>query len=647
MTPESFLERAPDQHSLHSLLPKSAHILGACVVLLLLHRYPGIVHDAILYMGEGLARRSPTVFAHDLFFLHGGQDQYSLMPALLGWLLQWWPAPQVFMWGALGTLLLFGAASWFALRALLPDRQRAWAWLGIACLPSIYGVVSIFGYNEAFLTSRPLAEALCLFGIGWLARGRWGPAGLCFGVALLLHPLQAVAAALVAWCWAVTRDRRWWHALWGMLPLLLLAWMGVAPFDGLLRPFDPEWLAAVRMSSHLFVSSWGVADYKTLGFDVFLLATATVLLPDGWRQWCKAALMGLAMGLGASLLLADGLHLVLPTGLQLWRVHWVAHWFAIASLAGLLFRHVMDRDIGRALALMLAAQLAWGETTLGVVALSLLYVAWPWLVAPPRERLRPLLAWILGSALVLLFVNHATNEWKWFMASGMELARYPLDIRLLMFPAVAFGLPLAGLWLWQRASGYARLAVFAAGLVPTGCWAAVTWDARKPQDLAFELQADQHSLFGTYIPPTAQVFWIPENLLGNWLILGRASYYSDSQMAGQMFNRATAIEGIRKAAKLRPLREASLRCLRDHATAEGQMHCQIDDQAIFRACAPGAPAPPDFIVMPHIQPGVQAWRWDVRDPTTGQIALSYRLYQCEALLHAQRVHAHSNTAVSE
>ena len=129
---EHLFSTRPNRNLTPTLLTKSAHILGACVVLLLLHRYPGIVHDAILYMGEGLARRSPAVFAHDLFFLHGGQDQYSLMPSLLGWLLQWWPAPQVFMWGALGTLLLFGAASWFALRALLPNRQRAWAWLGLA-----------------------------------------------------------------------------------------------------------------------------------------------------------------------------------------------------------------------------------------------------------------------------------------------------------------------------------------------------------------------------------------------------------------------------------------------------------------------------------------------------------------------------------
>ena len=31
----------------------------------------------------------------------------------------------------------------------------------------------------------------------------------------------------------------------------------------------------------------------------------------------------------------DWLHLELPTGLQLWRVHWLAHWMSMAALATL------------------------------------------------------------------------------------------------------------------------------------------------------------------------------------------------------------------------------------------------------------------------------------------------------------------------
>ena len=619
-----------------------------CVVLLLaLHRYPGIAHDSILYMGEAMAEVYPAIFANDLFFAHGNQSSYSLLPWVLGKLLAIAPAPQLFLWAALSSLFLFAVSSWLVLEGLLPQTQRYWALLGIACLPGIYGVVHIFSYNESFVTARPFAESFCLLAVAAFARQRWLAAAAALLAGWALHPLQALAATMVIWPWLVLRDRRWLHALWLVIPLLGAAWLGIAPLDGLVQRTDGQWLASLQHSSQLYLLKWGANDYKAAAFDACLLAIAWKALPAGYARWCLAALIGLVLGFGASLVLVDGMHLSLPTSLQLWRVQWLAHWFAIGGFAALLYQHGGQGEVGRALALMMAAQLAWGETQLGWMAMLAIYIAWPALTASTRQRLAPVLTYIFALALVLLFANHASNEWKWFAAAGHRLEVYPVDLRLLMFPALALALPLGALWLWHRAAGPARLALVAFGLAPALCWAAATWDARKPQDLAFERQADQPSLFGVSIPPSAQVFWTPENLLGNWLILRRASYYSDGQMAGQMFNRATAIEGIRKADRLRTLREASLRCLRDHATADGQMHCQIDDQAILRACAPGAPAPPDFIVMPHIQPGVQAWRWDVRDPTTGQVALSYRLYRCDALLQAQRVRARSATAVSK
>ena len=191
-------------------------------VLLLLHRYPGIVHDSILCMGEGLAHQAPDIFCRDLFFMHGGQGQYSLMPWLLGTAFKWSTPPMVFLWGTLACLLAFAAASWHSLRRLLPPGQRYWAWLGILCLPSMYGVVSIFSYGEPFLTSHPIAEAFCLLAIGLLAGGHWRLAIACLAAGGLFHPLQAIGAALVVWPWLVMRDKRWLHAVWSALPVASL-----------------------------------------------------------------------------------------------------------------------------------------------------------------------------------------------------------------------------------------------------------------------------------------------------------------------------------------------------------------------------------------------------------------------------------------
>ena len=620
------MERASDNHLMSPLLSKAAHLLGALAILLLIHRYPGIVHDSILYMGEGLARQSPDIFGRDLFFMHGGQGQYSLMPWLLGLLYRLAPPPQTFLWGTLASLLLFAAASWFVLAALLPARQRMWAWFGILCLPAIYGVVSIFGYNESFLTSRPIAEALCLLAIGLLVRSRWWLAGLCIGMAGLFHPLQAIAAILVAWPWAVMRDQRWLHAAWAALPLVALAYAGVRPFDGLLRSFDTEWLASVEQSRQIFLTEWGVADYKVLGLDVFLLALGWRTLPPAWAVWCRASVAGLGLGFAASYLLVDVLHLVLPAGLQLWRVHWLAHWFAIASLAALLFAHFRDREPGPALLLTLAALLSWGETALGGAVLALVYLAWPKLVVAPRERLAKPLAWAFAIFLALLFVNHVVNETRWLLLAGADLRTYPLDYRLLLFPAAAFGLAVVGLELLRKPRVSPGITgVAAALLLALAAW---RWDARAPLVRTMENAAGSEMAFGVTLPRDAQVFWYPETLLGTWLVLGRASYLSDSQLAGQMFERATFEEGRARAIRMQPLMREVDACIhRDRRTGVPGT-CSISADSVEQACKQGTPQPPDFLVLPYEQPWLAAGKW--HPATNGKVLARFWLYRCDA-----------------
>src|SRR5690606_15510553 len=177
-------------------LDAAAGALLGVAMLLLLHRYWGIDHDAALYLGQGLLVRWPEIFDNDLFFLHGSQGQYTLFPWLLAQTLDAVDPALLFFWGGFAGLLLFAAAAWHCLSALLPRGARYWAWLGVLCLPSMYGVTTIFSYAEPFLTPRPFAEALCLLCIGLLARGRMALAFACLAAAALLHPLQAIAAAL-------------------------------------------------------------------------------------------------------------------------------------------------------------------------------------------------------------------------------------------------------------------------------------------------------------------------------------------------------------------------------------------------------------------------------------------------------------------
>ena len=625
----------PAQGAATPASPKVELIVGAVfgvVVLLLLHRYTGIYHDALLYMAQGMKARWPGLFATDLFFLHGNQDRYSAFPWLLGHAFGLGAPPRVMPWGSLLSLLSFAAASWYCLRVMLPERQRYWSWLAVLCLPSFYGIVAVFSYNEAFLTPRPFAEALCLVGIGLLARGRLASAAMCALVAAMLHPLQAIAAGLVAWAWLVGRDRRWMHAAWLVLPTLALAWAGIAPLDGLLQRIDDDWLTELRNSSQLFVSAWVPNDYKVLLFDILVLSYAWKALDARFAAWCRSALVGLGLGLLTSLVLVDLMQLVLPAALQLWRVHWLAHWFSVAALGAILFRDHKASHGSRAMILALTTQLAWGESAWGWLLPAMLYACWPRISGLVGLRMSRLIGCLFGLALALLFLQHAAGELRAFDQAGRRLAIYPLDRGLLAFPTLAFGLALLGVWLWDTAAGRhgckARMALAVLLLLPLTAFAARAWDARSPAFRAIESAAFRTDIFGIDLPAGAQVYWNPELMTGPWLVLLRPSYFSNSQLSGQMFDRGTALDGRIRESRLLPLARESLGCQQPNAPAD----CHISHAAMQAACGPGQDAGPDYLVLPYRQPEQEAGEWQLRNPDTGEDLIRYRLYDCKRVV---------------
>lgn len=614
--------------SAHGLTLLAGAGLGLAI-LLLTRRYSGINHDSALYLGQGLMQRWPEIFGNDLFFVHGSQDRYSVFPWLLGQGLGWGDPPALFLWVTLVSSLLFAAASWLCLRSLLPAGQRYWAWLGVLCLPSFYGMVSLFSYGEQFLTPRPIAESLCLLCIVQLVRGRWRTAAACLLLAGSFHPLQAIAAFLIAWPWAVMQDRRWLHLAWLAIPLCVLAVLGIGPFGDMFRQADPEWVSRLRGNTpQLFLTEWGASDFRMLAFDALLLGYAAIALRGRFGRWCAAALVGLVIGTVASLVLVDGLNLVLPAGLQLWRVHWLAHWFAMAGFAAILFDIAIARDWPRALLLVLVALLAWGTPGWTWILLALLYAAWPRIFNPGHPRLKSLLAWLFGLGIAILTISYAMTELMWFRLAHHRLDLYALDRRLLAFPMLTLGLPLLGVFVWQRTAPPRRLILVACMLVPILALAATRWDARSPLNRAFEQNVFQTDIFGIPLPKEAQVFWDGEMTIAPWLVLRRASYYSGTQLAGVAFSRDTAMDGLVRANRMMPLMLESRGCQDRSLPYEERMRCHISDSAMEKACEPGPKQGPDFLVLPYPQPHRAAGSWAIMDPVEQEPAITFRLYRC-------------------
>lgn len=616
-------------------IPKPSAFAGALLgisMLLLLRRYPGIFHDSILYMGQGLMQRWPDIFGRDLFFAHGSQASYTILPWLLGKAFGLASPALVMRAGAFASMLLFAASSWIALRTLLPERQRYWAWLSTLCLPPIYGVVHIFSYNEPFLTSRPLAESCCLLAIACLVSKRWVWAGACVTMAALLHPLQAIAGVAILWVWLVMQDRRWLHGLWMVLPVVGFALVGMKPFDGLLQRADDGWFKELTYSRQVFVTLWSINDFKALGLDALVLVSGWRLLRGNFGCWCLAALVGASLGLAASLVLVDVFHLVLPIGLQLWRVLWLTHFIALAAMGALLWHYIRNKQLVPALLLSLTALLAWGETDWGWAFLALMYLGWP--VAPEASRLRlqRLLTWIFGFAIVLLFYNHASNEIHWFIEANSRMDLYPLDRRLLVFPALSLGLPLLVVIAWDHCSKRVQRWLLVGALLPFVLLSLRLWDARDSTQLTMESAAFRPDIFGTTIPEHAQVYWEPESLVASWLVLHRASYFSPGQLAGQMFNRDTSEDGLQRENRLMPLMRESLVCQSDKLEPAQRARCHISRRSLRQACEPNTSRPPDYIVLPYPQPQPDIGRWVIIDPITGSPAVTFRLYRCDLLL---------------
>lgn len=603
-------------------------------MMLLLRRYPGIFHDSILYMGQGLMQRSPEIFGHDLFFVHGSQASYTIMPWLLGQGFALATPPVVMLIGAFISMLLFAAAAWFVLRSLLPENQRYWAWLGALCLPSIYGVVHIFSYNEPFLTSRPLAETFVLLCIACLTHKRWLFAAASLTVAGLFHPLQAIAGMAIIWIWFVIQDRRWLHALWLALPVLAIAAAGIIPFNGLFQRADAGWYKELTYSRQVFVSLWSINDFKNLGFDVVVLLSAWRWLRGRFGDWCLASLIGCALGIIASLLLVDVLHLVLPIGLQLWRVHWLAHFFSLAAIGALLFYHLRAKDSVSGLLLALTALLAWGETDWGWLLLTAMYIGWALAPQDSRERLGRLLSWIFGLAIVLLFYNHASNEYHWFKETHFRIDLYPIDRRLLVFPGLSLGLPLLAVYLWGRCTPFGQKVLLICVLLPAMGGVLSLWDARDSTQIVMEDAAFRPDIFGVTVPEHAQVYWEPESLVGVWLVLHRASYFSPGQLAGQMFSRDTAEDGLQRENRMMPLMRESLACQDEKLTPIQRTNCHISDRSMHQACALGGGKRPDFMVLSYPQRQPSVGQWVIPDPVSKSPAITFRLYRCDDILRS-------------
>ena len=593
--------------------------------------YRGVRHDAQIYFGQAQFHLTPQWMSHDLFFQYGSQDRYSIFSTLFAPLLSALGLAHAEIGALLFVHALFWLACWWLVRRLpSPDR---WLVLAVvALMPHFYGGSMTFSFGEPFLTARVLAEPCCLFALAALERGRLGWTAVGLVLALIAHPLIALPVWALVWYLLCESDRRWCWAGVLLVFAALAGWLGVAPFDGLFKRFDAVWYKQVFDSNGFdFLQYWGKESWTMALFDLAFLALASLDADMAFRRLCRAgAVVGVVMLLltGA---LVDGLHLVLPTQLQLWRVMWIVHLLALLGLypaCVMLWRRGPVGHLAAAV-LALAAVIVNGQPQTGFVfalaALMVMAFALRGVRLDRRIVVGGFAICVIGAVVMGLI---QALEMVLLMLQGVRTGM--AAAKLVSIPAAIPQLTLAVAWLALVGAAASRrrwalpVSVGVGGLALW--WGIAQWDQRDDWARYTESHYGQPNPFGVDLPPTARVYW-PGEMLATWVLLQRPNYFSTANAAGAVFNRQATQELYRRKDIVLPMTIQVDTCVRLALNGKanyGANECKYTDVGIRDVCRK-PDAPDDVVLMNPLQtPPLAVWNYQ----PPGRPAEPYYLYDC-------------------
>jgi hypothetical protein len=238
--------------------------------------YAGITHDARLYSGQVLNHAEGGIYADDLFFHYGSQDDYSLFSRLASPLVRLFGLPAAFFLIYLFSKLLLIWGMIRIAQALVPNLAASSLAL-IYCigLSSRHGDLHGLPMQENFVTPRMLACALVLIALDWSLRARPLASLLAVLLAMGIHPLMAFGGVLI-WVgfhvWKYLGGRMFVAASVGV-GLLTAIVLAVEPLGTrYFGTMDDDWRQAILLASPFnFPSHWSVRTWFLLAFQLVFL----------------------------------------------------------------------------------------------------------------------------------------------------------------------------------------------------------------------------------------------------------------------------------------------------------------------------------------------------------------------------------------
>src|SRR5690606_7072514 len=107
------------------------------------------------------------------------------------------------------------------------------------------------------------------------------------------------------------------------------------------------------------------------------------------------------------------------------------------------------------------------------------------------------------------------------------------------------------------------------------------------------------------------------SLVGPWLTLQRADYFSPQQVSGVIFNRETSRDAIERIERVTLLSQQSLYCRQLPPDRNATRVCHPTEEAVRLACGRGPAPGPDYFVLLMPLPQQPAGTWTIEDPVEG------------------------------
>lgn len=523
-------------------------------IALLSRPFLGIKHDGILYFLQSLKLKNPSIFNHDIFFLYGSQDQYTLFSNLYTFFVNLTNAGH-----ATALLELVGLFSWtlaifFLARSFLSLLPTSIITAMALTLNGYYGSHSVFSYAEPYLTARLYAEMFSIFALGFYLRKRYYLGSVFYLLALSNHPLITLPALFVGVGLVINIRLFLVIILFSLLVGISLGSIEVKPFDGLVQTMDPEWFNYnIIRSPFVFLQNW-----EWRGFSQLLLTISVAIYAYKFTEnkTIKKLSFNLAFMLfiffTTSYLGASLLKLPLIISLQLHRALWIGLIITLLLLATLIWENRKESNYTFLFSLALTSCLFLDVNLEGIYAILLICVHLTLIKIDPISTPNRL-------TIIFLYLICAFPLFFHILNMMIDLGEYnfinekSIITALLSNPIIAIVILTIYYYLINTTSLISKITHVAILLsffiISSASWyntklmdfqesAETYYDSRERQQAVIEIKK--------LIPESSTVYWINAPRKA-WFWLQRANYVSFDQAAGSVFSRATTMELLRRA----------------------------------------------------------------------------------------------------